>query len=88
MVNYWENTGALGEGRSSGSGHYREWTDHECAKLAALRIVYDDLHRLNLQMSVPLVQRLWQLLDQSSIATLRVGCVAITASLPDTGETQ
>ena len=87
MINYWAGAGALGpKHHNPGSGHYRMWTGHERQKLAALCVVADDLHSVNLQLTVPIVQRLWELLDQSSIATLRVGCLAITASLPETGE--
>lgn len=79
--------GAFGEAHARpGSGRYHDWDDHECAKLSAIAVVAADVYQLlNVGLSISVVQRLWQLLDQSSIATLRVGCVAITASLPETG---
>lgn len=87
MVNYWADAGAFGpDKRRPGSGHYRRWTEHELSKLAAMCEISDALHEVDLQLTVEIVRRLWPLLDQASVATLRVGCVAITASLPETGE--
>jgi len=88
QVTYWSEHGVLGDEHARpGSGHWQTWTPHELAKLGAIGAVAEDVRAAGFPgLPQGLVRRLWELLDQSSIATIRVGSVAITASLPETGE--
>lgn len=84
QVVYWAMHGALGEGHTRpGSGHFQQWTEHEYDKFAALRAVADDLRKIDMTMTVMLVSRLWQLLDMSTVATVNLGTVTITATIPE-----
>jgi hypothetical protein len=84
QVLHWAAHGVLGDEHTRpGSGHRQHWTDHEFDKLAALRVVYDDFRKIDLTMSLTLIGRLWQLLDMSTVATVNLGTVTITATIPE-----
>ena len=90
QMDYWARNGALGDKNKQavGSGNYREWTEHDLTRLAAIFEVVEDLRALGCQMSMHIVAQLWDLLDKASTAILRAGTIAITVSLPKTGEPQ
>ena len=82
MLDYWTRSDKIAPSivEGDGSGSRREWSRLDVARLAAIGEVVADLGRLGVDMSVELVEMLWERLREYPDTVICEGTLTLSAS--------